>query len=183
MISKKLGRYSGQLKFMGLVIALGLMVLVLCTLGTLAYREVYTQATLYRSYKMLQQGAGQADSLSVEYTFIQKNLQNIRDALPNQNQGSVVLNILVEEARRMDLGIAGITALDEVPFPGYKELPFEMNLSGGLTSLVKYLHTLETRGMVLQLRKLSTHSEAINKSKITAKLELSVFIPQLGSVP
>jgi len=160
-----------------------LCALILAAIGWRAYAEVSTQAERYHSYKALQQGAGKADSLSSVYASILKDLEGLRQALPAQNQGSYVLNVLVEDARKLDLGIAGIIALDEVPFPGYKELPFEVNLSGGFTNLVRYLHALETRGMVLQVRRLSAHTDAINKSRITAKLELSVFVPGNGRVP
>lgn len=171
------GRYAGQAAFAGVAAALLLGASALAAIGWKAYVEVSAQAERYRSYKSLQQGAGKADSLSSVYASVLKDLQAIHQALPAQNQGSYVLNILVEDARKLDLGIAGIMALDEVPFPGYKELPFEVNLSGGFTNLVRYLHSLETRGMVLQVRRLSAHTDAINKSRITAKLELSVFVP------
>jgi hypothetical protein len=174
------GRYSGQAAFAGVLIVLLLGASGLAAVGWRAYREVSTQAVRYRDYKALQQGAGQADSLSLAYANLLKDLQAMRDALPPQNQGSFVLNLLVEDARKLDLGIAGINALDEVPFPGYKELPFEVNLSGGFINLVRYLHALESRGMSLQVRRLSAHAEGINKSKVTAKLELSVFVPGAG---
>jgi hypothetical protein len=172
-----LGRYSGQAAFAGVVLVLALAAAALGTIGWRAYGELSAQAERYRTYRALQQGAGQADSLSAVYASILGELKGIRTALPAQNQGSYVLNILVEDARNLNLGIAGINALDEVPFPGYKELPFEVNLSGRFTDLVRYLHALETRGMVLQVRRLSAHAEALNKSRVTAKLELSVFVP------
>lgn len=171
------GRFSGQAAFAGVLIVLLSGAAALAAVGLRAYREVSTQALRYRDYKALQQGAGQADSLSLVYADLLKDLQSMREALPPQNQGSFVLNLLVEDARKLDLGIAGINALDEVPFPGYKELPFEVNLSGGFMNLVRYLHALESRGMSLQVRRLSAHAEGINKSRIAAKLELSVFVP------
>jgi hypothetical protein len=171
------GRFSGQAAFAGVLIVLLSGAAGLAAVGWRAYREVSTQALRYRDYKALQQGAGQADSLSLVYADLLKDLQAMREALPPQNQGSFVLNLLVEEARKFDLGIAGINALDELPFPGYKELPFEVNLSGGFINLVRYLHALESRGMSLQVRRLSAHAEGINKSRVAAKLELSVFVP------
>jgi hypothetical protein len=175
------GRYSGQAAFIGVAAALLVGALGLGAVGWRAYLEVSGQAVRYRTYKALQEGAGQADSLSTVYASILGDLRSIREALPAQNQGSHVLNILVEEARKLDLGISGINALDEVPFPGYAELPFEVGLSGGFPNLVRYLHSLETRGMVLQVRRLSARAEAINKSRITARLELSVFVPGTGA--
>ncbi|MDQ3003677.1 MAG: hypothetical protein M3Y08_20765, partial [Fibrobacterota bacterium] len=97
----------------------------------------------------MQQDAGKADSLAILYASALKDLHAIRSALPVQNQGSFVLNLLVEEARKHELGIAGLSALDEVPFPGYSELPFELDFSAGLPNLARFLHALETRGMVL----------------------------------
>jgi hypothetical protein len=176
------GRYSGQAAFIGVAAALLLGALALSVIGWRAYAEVSAQAVRYRTYKALQQDAGKADSLSAVYASILKDLDGMRAALPAQNQGSFVLNLLVEDARKLDLGIAGINALDEVPFPGYKELPFEVNLNGGFTNLVRYLHALETRGMALQVRRLTSHADAINKSRITAKLELSVFVPGEGAL-
>jgi hypothetical protein len=181
MKSGLMGRIGGQAVFAGVAALLLLAASSLGAIGWRAYLEVSAQAERYGNYKALQRDAGKADSLSTAYGAILKDLQGIREALPAQNQGTFVLNILVDEARRMELAIAGITALDEVPFPGYKELPFEMNLTGGFTDMIRYLHALETRGMVLQVRKLRAQSEAINKSRLTAKLELSVFVP--GEVP
>ncbi|MDB5050700.1 MAG: Pilus assembly protein PilO [Fibrobacteres bacterium] len=174
------GRFSGQAAFIGVAVLLLLAAAVLGAIGWRAYAEVSGQAARYRDYRALQRDAGKADSLSAVYENIRKEIQGIREALPAQNQGSQVLNILVEDARKLDLGIAGINALDEIPFPGYKELPFEINLTGGFANLVRYLHSLETRGMVLEVRSLSAHAEAINKSQVTAKLELSVFVPGEG---
>lgn len=182
MKSGILGRFSGQAAFIAVAITLLLAASVLGAIGLRAYLEVSAQADRYGNYKALQRDAGKADSLSTAYASILKDLQGIRESLPAQNQGTFVLNILVEDARRMELGIAGITALDEVPFPGYKELPFEMSLAGGFANLVRYLHALETRGMVLQVRKLTVHAETINKSRITAKLELSVFVPEPAGI-
>ena len=145
--------------------------------GWWAYGGIAAQTGKYREYKSLQANAGKADSLSAAYAAIQADLRAVRAALPEGNQGSQVLNILVEDARKYELGIAGINALDEVPFPGYRELPFEVELAGDFKNLVRYVHALETLGMVLQVRKLETHSEAINKARIKAKLELSVFVP------
>lgn len=176
------GRYSGQAMFAGVAMALLLVATLLSAIGWRAYREVSVQILRFRTYKAMQQEAGSADSLSSIYTAILKDMRNVRGSLPAHNQGSYVLHILVEEADRAGLGIAGITALDEVPFPGYRELPCELNLIGGFTNLVQYLHSLETRGMVVRVRRLSARAEAINKSRLTARLELSLFVPGEGRV-
>jgi hypothetical protein len=171
------GRYSGQAAFVALLVGLLACAGVLAAVGWISFEELSAQTARYRAYRDLQRGAGKADSLSAAYAVIQKDVRLFREALPESNQGSFVLNILVEEARKLQLGIAGITAMDEVPFPGYRELPFELGLTGGFLKLVRYLHSLETRGMVLQVRRLSARSEAINKAGIKAKLEISVFVP------
>jgi hypothetical protein len=180
--SLSLGRYSGQAAFAGVAAALLIAALALAGIGWRAYQEVTAQAIRYRTYKSLQLGAGEADSLSIVYASILKEVRNIRQALPDRNQGSHVLNILVEDARKLELGIAGINGLDEIPFPGYRELPFEVTLNGAFTDLVRYLHGLETRGMVVRVRRLNAKAEAMNKSRVTAKLELSVFVPE-GRMP
>ncbi len=174
------GRYLGQAAFVAVLAGFLTSAAALATAGWKSFQELSAQTARYRTYRELQRGAGKADSLSAAYAVIQKDLRRFREALPESSQGSFVLNILVEEARKMDLGIAGITALDEVPFPGYRELPFELGLTGNFPKLVRYLHSLETRGMVLQVRRLSARSEAINKAGTQAKLEISVFVPGGG---
>lgn len=174
------GRYSGQAAFAAVLAGFLVCAGALAAAGWKSFQELSAQTARYRAYRDLQRDAGKADSLSAAYAVIQKDLQRFRAALPEGNQGSFVLNILVEQARKQDLGIAGITAMDEVPFPGYRELPFELDLTGGFPKLVRYLHSLETRGMVLQVRRLSARSEAINKAAIKAKLEISVFVPGNG---
>lgn len=174
------GRYSGQASFFAVVAGFLAAAGALTAVGWKSFEELSGQTARYRAYRELQRGAGKADSLSAAYAVIQKNVRRFREALPESNQGSFVLNILVEEARKLELGIAGITAMDEVPFPGYRELPFELDLTGGFPKLVRYLHSLETRGMVLQVRRLSARSESINKAGIKAKLEISVFAPGNG---
>ena len=171
------GRGRGQILFLGVAAGLLAGALALAAAGRVAYAEIAVETARYGDYKSLQANAGKADSLSAAYTAVLEDLRSLRAALPDTNQGSQMLNILVEDARRFDLGIAGITALDEVPFPGYRELPFEVNLAGGFKDLVRYVHALETRGMVLQIRRLEAKSEGLNKSRIKAKLELSAFIP------
>jgi Tfp pilus assembly protein PilO len=182
MTGRLLRRYSGQSAFLGMAIGLVVSAAVLSTVGWRAFRDFSDQAIRYRTYKAMQRDAGKADSLSEAYAGILKDMQAIRLALPAQNQSSHVLNQLVEGARKMELGIVGINALDEVPFAGYSELPFEVSLSGGFPNLVRYLHSLETQGMVLQVRRLTAESEAMNRAKVKAKLELSVFVPGNGRV-
>ncbi len=177
-----LGRYAGQIAFLGVAASLLAIAALLGAIGWRAYQEVYGQAQRLQSYQALQREAGKADSLSAVYLSVLGEIRRIREALPAQNQGSLVLNMLGEEARHANLALSGINALDEIPFPGYRELPFEINLTGGFTDVVRYLHALETRGMVLQIRKLSAHAEAINKSRVTAKVELSVFAPGAAGV-
>jgi hypothetical protein len=88
-----------------------------------------------------------------------------------------VLNLLVEEAGKRELGISGITALDVVPFPGYSELPFEVGLTGTFPALARFLHSLETQGMALQVRRVRVQGEGLNRNRVRAGLDLSVFSP------
>jgi hypothetical protein len=182
MKAGSLRRYSGQAAFLGVAAALLLASSALAAIGWRAYGEASRQALRYQAYKAMQRDAGRADSLFSAYGTVLREIREFREALPVQNQGSFVLNALVEDARKMDLAISGINALDEIPFPGYRELPFELDLAGGFANLVRYLHALETRGMALEVRKLSAHADAINKSRITAELELSVFVPGADGV-
>jgi Tfp pilus assembly protein PilO len=172
-----LGPWQGQAAFLGVLAAVLAGALALGAAGWRAYAEIAAQTGKYRNYKALQVNAGKADSLSAAYASIQEDLRGLRAALPEKNQGSQVLNTLVEDAQACSLSIAGITSLDEVPFPGYRELPFDVNLAGGFKDMVRYVHALETRGMVLQVRRLEAQAESINKARVKAKLELSVFVP------
>ncbi len=172
-----LARYRGQMVFACVAMALVLIGTLLAAIGMRAYSEVARQTGQYQMYKSLQKDAGKADSLSGIYAGVLEDLKKIRQALPVQNQASYVLNILVEEARNRNLSLAGITALDEVPFPNYKEIPFEVNLAGDFPNLVRYLYALETQGMVLQVRKLTIASEVMNQAKVKGRLELSVLVP------
>ncbi|MBW8889830.1 MAG: type 4a pilus biogenesis protein PilO [Fibrobacteres bacterium] len=171
--------WRARLAFTGMFAGIILGVAILSVGGGLAVAEIFAQTGRYRAYKALQAGAGQADSLSAAYVGIQKDLHQLRSALPNGNPGAQVLNRLVESAKACSLSIAGITALDEVPFPGYRELPYEMEVAGGFKELVRYLRDLETGGVAIQVRGLSIHTEAINKARIKAKLGISAFA--LGS--
>lgn len=172
-----LQRYVGEGAFAGVVLALALATALLAAIGTWACREFQEQASRYSSYRDLQLHAGQADSLSLAYAGLLKNLDELKQALPAQGQSSFVLNLLVETARNMNLGIAGITALDEVPFSGYVELPFELELTGNFKDLVRYIHAFESSGLAVEVRRLSSKSEALNRARIQARLELSVFVP------
>jgi Tfp pilus assembly protein PilO len=167
--------WRGQLVFAGILAGLILGVAVLSAGGGLAIAEISGQAGRFRAYKALQAGAGQADSLSAAYAGIQKDLRQLRAALPNGNPGAQVLNRLVEGAKACSLSIAGITALDEIPFPGFRELPYEMEVAGGFKDLVRLLRDLETGSVAVQVRSLSIRSEAMNKSRVKAKLGISAF--------
>jgi len=163
--------------FAGVLAGLVVVALCLAGVGWRAYLEISAQAARYRDYKSLQENAGKADSLADAYSALQSDLRTLRNALPEENQGSQVLNTLVEDARGHALALGGITALDEIPFPGFRELPFEVEASGSFKDLVAYLRGLETRGMALQVRRFTAHAEGMNKARVKAKLELSVFAP------
>lgn len=178
-----LAGYGGQAAFAGVALALALATALIVAAGGWAFRELADQAAQYGSYRDLRKNAGRADSLSAAYETLGRELEALRKSLPAQNQASHVLNVLVEEARKRNLGISGITALDEVPFPGYSELPFEVGLSGAFPDLVKYFHSLETRGMAIQLRRVSVRNESLNKARILVRLDLSVFSPGGRSAP
>lgn len=172
-----LRRYSGQAAFLTTACSLGLLILALLGAGRWAFREFTAQAAQYQAYNSLQKNAGVADSLSDAYAGLLESLETTRTALPPENQASHVLNLLVEEARRLELGISGVSALDQIPFPGYVELPFEVGLTGAFPNLVRYLHSLETRGMVLRVRRLAVTNEPLNRFNGKTRLDLSVFMP------
>lgn len=169
--------------FAGVLATLIAAAAALGAVGWYAYGEIAVQAARYRDYKSLQENAGKADSLAAAYAALQRDLHTLRTALPDRNQGSQVLNTLVEDARRYGLAIGGITALDEVPFPGYRELPFEVEAAGGFKDLVGYLRSLETRGMALQVRRFTVQAEGMNKARVKARVELSVFVPSGEAAP
>jgi hypothetical protein len=169
--------WRGPLAFAAMLAGLSLGMAALTAGAGLAFAEIATQWDRYQAYKSLQAGAGTADSLSSAYAGIQKDLRALRAALPGGNPGAQVLDRLVAGAKACSLSIAGITALDEIPFPAYRELPYEMEVGGGFKDLVRYLHDLETGGVALQVRTLSIRSEGMNKARIKAKLGLSALAP------
>lgn len=177
MMPESLRRYAGQIAFAGIAAALALTASLAAAAGWWCYGILAEQAAGYRSYQALQRNAGRADNLSAAYGLALREIEGIRKAMPPQNQGSHVLDALESGARGMNLGLSGVTALDEVPFPGYVELPFELTVTGEFPNLVRYLRALETQGMVLQVRRLSARNESLNKNHMQARLELSVFIP------
>jgi Tfp pilus assembly protein PilO len=172
-----LAGYGGQGAFAGVAFALALATALLVAGGSWAWKEWSRQWESYGTYRDLQRNAGRADSLSRAYESLGSDLDALRRALPADNQASHLRNLLVEEARKRGLGIAGITALDEIPFPGYTELPFEVALSGNFPALVRYFHSLETRGLAVQLRRVGIRNEKLNKAHVQVCLDLSVFAP------
>lgn len=175
---RSLASYGGQGAFAGVAAAMALATALLVAGGGWAWKELSRQWDRYGTYRDLQRNAGRADSLSQAYESLGRDLEALRRALPADNQASHLLNLLVEEARKRDLGIAGITALDEVPFPGYTELPFEVALSGSFPALVRYFHSLETRGLAIQLRRVVIKNESLNKAQVQIRLDLSAFAPK-----
>lgn len=175
------GRYAGQAAFAGVALAVAAATALLAAGGGWALRELTGRASLYASYRELQRNAGRADSLSAAFAAVDRDLASLAAALPADNRSSHVVNLLVAEARSRGLGIGGITALDEVPFPGYAELPFEVDLSGPFPELVRYLHSLETQGMAVRLRRMSARNEGLNKPRVQARLEVSVYAPAGGT--
>lgn len=175
--------WGGQAAFAGILAGLALGLSALALAGGWAIAEIAAQAGKYRAYKALQAGAGKADSLSAAYAAVQRDLKSLRSALPAGNPGAAVLDRLVQEARTCSLSIAGISALDEIPFPGYRELPYEMEVAGGFKDLVRYLHALESGGAALQVRAMSLRAESMNKSRIKAKLGISAFAPGAEAGP
>jgi hypothetical protein len=172
-----LQRYSGQAMFAAVAVLLAICAALVAASGWWCYLRLAEQAGRYGNYKALQRDAGKADSLSAAYDKALHEIESIRKAMPPENQGSYVLNVLTAAAQHLNLGLSGLNALDEVPFPGYVELPFELGLSGDFPNLLRYLHSLETQGMVLSVRRLSIRNESLNKPRVQARLELSVFVP------
>ncbi len=170
-------RLRGRILFFGLVLIFALSSWTLVQSGYWAYCLFTEQTARFQRIQSMQSEASKADSLSSVYQGWLKDLEAVRVALPEENPASHVLNLLVEGAKARELGITSITGLDEITFPGYKELPFDLTLSGHFSQLVTYLHGLESQGMVLRVRRLSIQSQAINQNLIHAKLELSVFMP------
>jgi Tfp pilus assembly protein PilO len=174
--------WKGQAAFAGVLASLILGAAVLVLGGTAAVAEIASQAKRYRDYKSLQAGAGKADSLSAAYARIRKDLRVLREALPGPNSGAQVLDRLVQRAKACSLSIAGITALDEIPFPAYRELPYEVQVAGAFKDVVRYLRDLETEGMALQVRSFAARAESMNKSRIQAELGISAFVPGAAAI-
>lgn len=178
-----LGRYGGASSFAGVSLAIALVSALIVAAGAWAWDDLTGQLARYGAYRDLQRNAGRADSLSAAYGALEAELSALGKALPAGNPASHALNALVEEAGKQNLGIGGVTALDEVPFPGYSEWPFDVDLSGNFKDLARYLHGLETQGMAVQVRKMSIRSESMVKSRVKARLEISVFAPSPGAAP
>lgn len=173
----RLRPYSAQMAFAGIAIVLAMSSALLLAIATWACREFANQWVQYATYRDLQMNAARADSLTSAYSELGRELKSLRQALPSMNQSSHVVNMVVEEARKRDLGISGINAMDEIPFPGYVELPFEVGLSGTFPNLIRYFHSLETSGLAIQMRRVEIQNELLNGSKIKVRAELSVLSP------
>jgi hypothetical protein len=180
MTGPSLQRYSSQAIFAAVAAILALAGTLIAASGYWCYLQLADQTARYTKYNALQRDAGKADSLSAAYEKALNEIETIRKAMPPQNQGSYALNVLTEGARNFNLGLSGVNALDEIPFSGYTELPFELGLSGDFPNFLRYLHSLEIQGMVLSVRRLAIKNESMNKARVQARLELSVFVPGAG---
>lgn len=177
---ESLGRFKGHFAFAGVILVLALTTALLSAVGAWAWRDLSDRMGLYGTYRELTRHAGKADSLSAAYKALDREMDQLREALPAENRSSHVLNLLVEEAGRRDLGIAGIMAMDEIPFPGYSELPFEVELTGAFPDVLLFLHALESRGLALRMRRIRATTEGMNQARVQAHLEISVFAPLDG---
>jgi Tfp pilus assembly protein PilO len=175
-----LARFQGQLLFAAVALVLALGTTITAAAMAWAWRESSTQWSKYQAYRDLQQNAGRADSLTAVNEKLGGDLESLKAALPAHNEASHVVNLLVDEARKQNLEVSGITALDAIPFPGYVELPFEVSFAGEFLPLVRYFHALETHGMAIQLRRVQVSNKVMNKPRITARAELSILLPAIG---
>jgi len=170
-------RYGGVFGFGAVAISLGIIILLLTLIGFKSFQIFSLKANQLQVYRAMQRDAGKADSLSNVYGTLLKDLRLIKTGVGAQNQSSYVLNKLVEEAKKEELGIGAITALDEMNLEGYTELPFEISVTGKFASLIKYLHALETENLILEVRKVVAENESLNHSVVKAKIEISVYVP------
>ena len=173
-----LRRYSGVAAFWSITIGLALASTLLAAIGAWSFWEFRDQMSRYQSYRELQRHSGKADSLSSAYSALQVEVDAIHKSLPEENTASYALNALVEGAHNLSLGISGITAMDEISFPDYTELPFELHLAGNFHGLLRYLRSLESQGLAMQVRRLEIKSEKLNRSNIKARLEVSILAPR-----
>jgi Tfp pilus assembly protein PilO len=170
-------RIRGPLTFAGVSILLLASIALTSLLLAWATREGLGQYQRYVAYRDLQSHSGRVDSLVGKLHEVSEELKSLRTALPAENQGSFVLNTLVEEAQVRGLGMGTLTAMDEIPFKGFTELPFELELTGEFPSMLAYIHALENRGMAVQIRHLAFTNEILNRSQVKATIQLSVFSP------
>jgi Tfp pilus assembly protein PilO len=183
----RLGSWShglrGQSTFV--VVSLALIAIMVFASLLLAWstKEGLGHFQRYRAYRDLQSHSGRVDSLSGKLNEVREEIKALRVALPADNQGSFVLNKLVEDARVRGLGIGTLTAMDEIPFKGFSELPFELEVTGEFPSMLGYIHSLENSGMAVQIRHLSFINEILNRSQVKAVIQLSVFSPTSESRP
>ena len=172
-----LQRYLGQLIFLVVSVALVLFItLIVFPLGKFSYQEVQKQWHLKRQYEQAAANVGSTDSLRNYYQTVVHKAQKARSALPSDSRSSHIVEMLLAGAKPLDLSLDDILSLDEVDHINHIEYPFELTIQGEFPALRQYLAALESQDMVLKMRNLDIQSEGMNKSRIDARVGLSVYV-------
>ncbi len=171
-------RRKGEFLFVGLLILSCAMFLLLGTWGLYSYRSYQINRDRLGEFKALQRNLGHTDSLTRFYQDIAMRMESLKKTFPTSGQGSMILQMLAEQAKTQGLQISDLQVMDVLSLPGSSEYPFALNVIGKFPDLLHFIAALENQDMILRIRKISIKSEAMHHSSIHVQLELSIFVPK-----
>ena len=105
-------------------------------------------------------------------------LKNLQDVIPPSMDSPMMMSMLVTEAKKVGLAVAGISALPEVPKGLYLEQPFSLKLKGAYPQIWSFLERLAAVNQAVRLEQLDISSGADTgpgRVELSAVLEIKGY--------
>ncbi len=105
-------------------------------------------------------------------------LKSLQDVIPPSMDSPMMMSMLVTEAKKVGLAVAGISALPEVPKGLYLEQPFSLKLKGAYPQIWYFLERLAAVNQAVRVEQLDVSSgtdTGAGRVELSAVLEIKGY--------
>jgi len=99
--------------------------------------------------------------------------------IPENDQMSAIINLLIEEARKAEVAIRRVEPLDHIEKKAYTLVPIELNVEGGFHRILRFMNGLEQANYLVRLTRLSMEAPGeYGNGVLSVRLRLNVTVIQ-----
>lgn len=155
---------------------IGMSVLLLGWAGKATAQKFLASVTRLKNLNELRSNVQEADTELIRMQVLDSLLSGFGKGLPQGTEGAFVLDLLMRNAESCSLSIKHLQAWEEKPGKTFRELPFDITLQGGFLEIHRFLTDLDSRPWALRMHHAELKSEALNRNRLSATLQFSVFV-------